>query len=480
VPIPSDPRPAAVPEGFRFGVATAGYQIEGGYNGPGEPRNNWYGWEAAGRVEPSGAAVGFWDRYEEYLDLAAGIGCNSFRLSVEWARAEPEDGHVDAAALDRYHTILEACHRRGLVPLVTLHHFTHPWWLGEDFWLDPKSPERFADWARVAVEALGDVCADWITTNECNIFSVETYLTGTMPPGRIGALRAAATALDHLVAAHVLAYEEIHRLRPDATVATNNFSLSVYEMDRMPLDILTARSRGIERRELPSWLAEQRAAHYRRLGAIGSAARGPVERFLRGLAARSLPAETSFGRTVDAVYAAESELLLDVAQIDYYAPRAGEHFVMPGSVTSGGRTWLPSRPLWDDAPDAAGLTTYLEAAGELGPVVWVVENGMCNRVRRGRSYPRIDGWTRDRYLRANLAGVMAALDRGVPVGGYWHWTLVDNYEWGSYEPRFGLYGVDRERGLRVGPTDSMGVDAAGAYRSIIAGLRSGERSVLAG
>ena len=76
---------------------------------------------------------------------------------------------------------------------------------------------------------------------------------------------------------------------------------------------------------------------------------------------------------------------------------------------------------------------------------------------------------------------MAAVDEGVPVEGYWHWSLVDNYEWGSYQPRFGLYGVDRHHG-GSGPawrdTDAMGDDAAGVYRTIIAGLRAGDRSVL--
>jgi beta-glucosidase len=74
--------------------------------------------------------------------------------------------------------------------------------------------------------------------------------------------------------------------------------------------------------------------------------------------------------------------------------------------------------------------------------------------------------------------MVEALDRGVPLGAYYHWTLVDNYEWGSYEPRFGIHGVDRERGGRVLDTDSMGADAAGTYRTIIEGLRSGDRSVL--
>ena len=81
-----------LPAGFRFGVATAGFQIEGGFNGPGEPANNWVRWERAGRVEPSGLAVDFWNRSEEHLDRAAAMGCDAFRLGVEWARVEPVPG----------------------------------------------------------------------------------------------------------------------------------------------------------------------------------------------------------------------------------------------------------------------------------------------------------------------------------------------------------------------------------------------------
>ena len=85
----------ALPPGFRFGVATSGFQTEGGFNGPGQPANNWLEWERAGRVEPSGIALDFWTRYEEHLDRAAAAGCDAYRLSVEWARGEPADGEVD-------------------------------------------------------------------------------------------------------------------------------------------------------------------------------------------------------------------------------------------------------------------------------------------------------------------------------------------------------------------------------------------------
>ncbi len=111
----------------------------------------------------------------------------------------------------------------------------------------------------------------------------------------------------------------------------------------------------------------------------------------------------------------------------------------------------------------------------------MVENGLCNRVRNGRSFPRLDGWDRSGYLRENIGAVVAAVEAGVPVAGYWHWSLVDNYEWGSYQPRFGLYGVDRHRGARGFrwlETDSLGDDSGETYRRIIAGLRAGDRSVL--
>ena len=92
--MPDIPR-LELPAGFRFGVATSAFQTEGGLNGPGEPANDWLEWERSGRVEPSGVALSFWDRYEDHLDRAVAAGCDAFRLSVEWARCEPVQGQYD-------------------------------------------------------------------------------------------------------------------------------------------------------------------------------------------------------------------------------------------------------------------------------------------------------------------------------------------------------------------------------------------------
>lgn len=463
-----------LPESFRFGVATNGFQNEGGYNGLGEPRNNWFRWEAEGRVEPSGVAVDFWNDYEAHLDRAAGLGCDTFGLSVEWARCEPADGELDDNAFDRYRSILDACRERGMEPLVALHHFTHPWWLGEGFWLDDDSPERLAGWATTAVERLGTHCRFWTTVDEANILALQSYFTGDFPPGRIGRVREALRALDHLGAAHVLAYEEIKARHTDAVVSTNPFTFTVYDIERLLTDIWCARSHGITRDRLHDWLAERRAEHFAAVEPLAG-----QQRFWQLLGDRLVGLEQAFPRTVDAAYASAHDSTLDVSQVDYYAPFVSSHFAWPGRLTSGGRAWLPTTDLWDDRPDPAAFARLLPLSSATDREIWLVENGLCNRVRKGRSYPRLDGWDRPRYLRAHLREIVGLIEAGVPIGAYLHWTLVDNYEWGSYEPRFGIYGVDRARGNAWSDTDAMGHDAATAYRRLIEGLRAGDRSVLA-
>ena len=109
------------------------------------------------------------------------------------------------AALERYASIVTGCLDRGLEPLVTLHHFTHPAWLGEDFWLRPDAPDRFRAWAEVAVEALAPMVRHWVTINEINVLAIGTWLLGMFPPGRLLALGDVAIAEDNLLAAHVAA-----------------------------------------------------------------------------------------------------------------------------------------------------------------------------------------------------------------------------------------------------------------------------------
>jgi len=483
---------AGLPDGFLFGVATAGFQIEGGFNGPGEPANNWLAWEAGGRIEPSGGAVGFWRRPEEALDRAAGLGCNAFRLSVEWPRLEPAEGQFDTGALDGYLRILDACHDRGLEPIITLHHFTHPAWLGEEFWLQGDAPERFAAHVARVVPVLAPRCRTWITVNEPNILALMGWVEGACPPGRRMAFADAFTVLDNLLTAHVLAYRTVHEVQPAAMVTVNTSSSSIYEHDRLLTDLLSVREAGVDRGDVDAWVDERRAAHDRLFPAAGSG-----ERFLRGIFAAASPygraraqgppltgavrarlRQPSRRRVLDAVYAGPPARTLDATGFDWYDPVASRATRWPGHRSAGGRRWEPSRAIWDVPPDPRGLTRWCGDQHTLLPglPLWVVENGICNRVHNGRSYLRSDGWDRPRYLREHVAAVVDAVASGAPVTAYLHWSLVDNYEWGTYEPRFGIFGIDRARGTRGFrwlDTDAQGRDSASAYRSLIAWARDG-------
>jgi len=474
-----------LPEGFLFGVATAGFQVEGGYNGPGEPANNWARWEAGGRIEPSGNACDFWLHPEEALDRAASIGCEAFRLSVEWPRLEPTEGDFDDSALDHYAAILDACRDRGMEPIVTLHHFTHPAWLGEEFWLDPDSPERFDAHVARVLGTLASRCRTWITINEPNIVSLMGWVQGACPPGRSGAFTEAFRVLDHLLTAHVLAHRTIHGIQPDARVTVNTSSSSIYEQDRLLTDLLTARSVGVDRHDVDAWIDERRRLHDERFPAHGG-----VEAALRRLFAAVSPyggpegplrtrmRRASDRRVLDAVYVGPGDRPLDATGFDWYDPVAAHSVRFPGHTTAGGRQWEPSRAIWDVAADPAAMTRWCRDQHELlpGMPLWVVENGMCTRVRNGRNHPRTDGWDRPRYLAGHVAAVVDAVATGVPVTAYLHWSLVDNYEWGSYEPRFGIFGIDRARGprgFRWLDTDADGRDSAAAYRRVIRWARGG-------
>ena len=341
--------------------------------------------------------------------------------------------------------------------------------------------------ARV-VPRLAPRCRHWITVNEPNIVALMGWVDGSCPPGRRGAVADAWAVADNLLTAHVLAYSAIHAVQPEAQVTTNTSTSTIYDYDRMMVDLLTVRGHGVRREDLDAWLGERRAAHD-----AGSPPPGTADRVLRGLFAAASPYGPAWAgrlrrpsprRVVDAVYEAPGDRLLDAVGMDWYDPVAGHALRLPGHRTAGGRSWEPGRAIWDVVADPEGLTSWCRGQHGMTPDVplWVVENGMATRFRNGRGFHRLDGWDRPRYLRAHVGAVVDAVAAGAPVAAYLHWSLVDNYEWGTYEPRFGIFGVDRDRwgdGVRWLDTDADGADSAGAFRRLVDGVRAGDRSVLA-
>ena len=169
------------PDAFSWGASTSAYQIEGG-----NTNTDWWRFERAEgttAVEVCGDACDSWHRYEEDLDILASLGLNAFRLSVEWARVEPEQGNFSIEALEHYRAVLTACRERDIVPVVTLHHFTLPLWAADQGGLEhPDIAQWMAAYATQVGAALGDLIGIACTINEPNIVAIMGYLLGNFPP----------------------------------------------------------------------------------------------------------------------------------------------------------------------------------------------------------------------------------------------------------------------------------------------------------
>lgn len=163
------------PDGFYWGAATASYQVEGGIE-----NNDWAKAAQKGRVPVCGSACDHYNRYESDFDIAQSLGHTAHRLSVEWSRIEPEAGKFDEAAISHYRAVLEALHKRGIKPYVTIWHFTLPLWFSETGGFErDDAPQIFARYCTYVVKHLGDLCDHFSTMNEPNVFGSNGWLRGT-------------------------------------------------------------------------------------------------------------------------------------------------------------------------------------------------------------------------------------------------------------------------------------------------------------
>jgi beta-glucosidase len=305
--------------------------------------------------------------------------------------------------------------------------------------------------------------------------------------------------LDNLLVAHVLAADAIAAIQPDSDVTMNTSASSVYEHDRMLVDLLQLREAGIDPSDVDDYVDERRAVHDAAFPPhhVGEAA---LRRFFAAVSPYGSDRPLGLGgawaalrartrrqvprRVVDVVQASPRPRIVDAVGFDWYDPVASHAMRVPGRRTDDGRgrDWTFGRAMWDTVSSPTGLAAWCATESALRPglPLWVVENGMATRVHDGRASRRADGMDRPRYVREHLGAVADAVAAGVPVRAYLHWSLVDNYEWGSYEPRLGLFGLERlgPETVRWLDTDSDGMDAAAEFARVVAGLRNGDRSVL--
>jgi beta-glucosidase len=387
------------PKGFLWGTATASHQVEGN-----NTNNNWYAWEREGRTNGnSGLACDWWGgRWKEDLDRAAAMGQNTHRLSLEWSRIQPSPDRFDEEALEYYRLVLSGLRDRGLVPMVTLHHFTDPLWLGMGAWETEPALKAFVQYVRKAVETLQEYCTLWCTINEPNIYTLLAYADTKFPPGKPN-LRSAMKVIANLLRGHAAAYRIIHEIQPETRVGfAHHHRPMVPRYSWSPLDRLVCK------------------LQFRIINAA----------FPYGVLSGVMP--TLFGN----ISVPEAKGTQDYFGLNYYSqdtvafdlgkPRElfGRRFYPKGSdITESGMNI--NYPL--------GLYRSLQWALQFKVPIYITENGIeddKDPLRR-------------RYLVGHLHQVWRAIENGWPVKGYYHWSQVDNFEWErGWTQRFGLWEMD--------------------------------------
>lgn len=212
------------PDGFLWGSSTSSYQVEGGIL-----NNDWAEAAKEGRVMPAGSSTDHYNRYKEDFDIAKSLGQNAHRISIEWARIEPEEGKFDHEEIEHYRQVIKAMRERGLKPFITLWHFTLPIWFAKRGGFSTKdSPELFARYCRHVVEELNDEDIIWSTMNEPIVWSTFAYLWGQWPPFELFKTALFLKVIKNLVKSHNHAYEQIKKNTPTASVGIVKHNMYVH------------------------------------------------------------------------------------------------------------------------------------------------------------------------------------------------------------------------------------------------------------
>jgi beta-glucosidase len=379
------------PEGFLWGTGASSTQCEGA-----APESDWIDWERAGHAPASGDGNGFAKRHAEDFALYASLGLTHHRLSIEWARIEPEEGRREAAAVEHYRAVLTAARDAGVQPWVCLHHFTLPRWFAQrGGFLDVAN--RTDAWTRhvdFVAETFGDLVAGWQPVNETNYYAQLAHRGGGWPPGRND--RDEWAIVNEAI--QLATAEAAVRLKQTGVPVASIFGLSppIAQDDRADTAKL------VERIDEIHWGA---GLGLFRDGVLRVPGRDPIERpDLAG----------SF----------------DLIGFSYYSALG----VRSGRVTAHPED-APRSPLgygiWAD-----GLWLVLRRLHEMLPdtPLLVAEFGIGTD----------DDSERAAYIRRGLDLTKQAIDQGIDVRGFFHWTGVDNYEWlHGFDVAFGIIDIDR-------------------------------------
>lgn len=396
-------------KGFLWGTATAAQQVEGrNFN------NTWSAWEQEdGRIlegGKAGLACDWWGgRWREDFDRAQAASQNAHRLSIEWSRIQPAPDRWDEDALDHYREMLIGLRERKMTPMVTLHHFSEPLWLAEmGGWENEAVVDLFTAFVRESVSALMPYCRLWVPINEPNLFAFNAYVDGVFPPGKQD-LKTALQVLQHMVLAHARAYHVINELQPEARVGTALHYRGFQPATRLPGD---------------GWATK---VHHKLFN----------ELFPRALH------DGVFDLVVKKIALPEAAGTQDFLGLNYYTTDLVRfNPLAPGAFFS--RRFFPEGALLSEtgmiAHAPGGLIDAVKWGHHFGVPMIITENGVDDD----------EDDLRPQYILEHLHALWQVINDNYPIEGYFHWTLVDNFEWErGWTQHFGLWGLDQETQARL-------------------------------
>ena len=392
------------PERFLWGTATAAHQVEGQ-----NENNTWSAWEKLpGKIylgQQAGLACDWWGgRWREDLDRACQGGQNAHRFSVEWSRVQPTPDRWDDAALDFYRELAQGMVERGIKPMVTLHHFTEPIWFSErGGWDAPEAPRLFEVFVRRVAAALKEITDLWVTLNEPNGYAVFGYVFVNFPPGKSD-IGACFRVMANLLRAHALAYRAIHELQPQARVGLA-YSYRPFRAARwwMP----------------PDWIAVMFSNHHFNEAFFAPLLNGKFNFMLRHA---DMPEVVGTQDFLGLNYYSMDDML--------FSPNSGHMFMdrrFPKGAQVSGTGFIANLP--------EGLYRSLKWAQRFRLPIYITENGIEDCADS----------LRPTYIVEHIYQIWRAIKLGIPILGYFYWSLTDNFEWErGWNQGFGLWGLDQD------------------------------------
>ena len=418
------------PKNFIWGTATAAHQVEG-FN----TNNNWYRWEHSfdqngkSRIhnsDKSGDAADHWNLYKQDINLMKNIGVNAYRFSVEWSKIMPTINKIDQDAIDHYREVCIALIDSGLVPVVTLHHFTHPLWF-EDLggFEKEENIKYFLEFSELIFNELSDIVKYWCTINEPAVYVSQGYFNGVFPPGKKDPLLA-GEVMKNLLYAHTEVY---HLLK----------SLKNGDQSQIGLVKNITQFDPLRRWHVLDWYFSKILNDIFTNSTIDLLLNGEFRFYLPGMA------DLSYTNT-------KAIKALDFIGLNYYSRWHVKGHLNPNEPFTFEKR---KQDIQTDMPYSIypeGFYKALNTISKLEMPVIVTENGIADDKDDRRKL----------FINRYLYALFQAMQDGLIVNGYFYWSLMDNFEWAEgYSMKFGLYEVDfssQDRNLR---------DGSQAYKEII-------------